>query len=365
MRRGPWTRPKVRAISAALLAGVLLLPGAPRAAAPATNRVPTAATLTILAGEVEHARASDGATARAASGADLAAGDRILTGRDGRALITFLDGTTVTVEPGSAVTVRELPVGTREPSRVRLLILAGTLWARIGGWLGGRGTVTLESNAYSATARDGLIGAQVREDGAFVSWTRAGEVVLRDAAGETRVVLQAGEKGTLTAASPPTKEPFSVNASTIEIVTEGPLAPLLVMPDGTRAAGFTPEGLEVNQVFGSFSDARDGRRVIQVPAGLPGPYRLVLVATGDGAASVAVTGRAGNREVYWAERRVRARAGERRGAEIVQRFGELERPDPRTARVVDGWLGSFSERLGVVPPTVFLPSDDGSPSAPR
>jgi hypothetical protein len=134
------------------------------------------------------------------------------------------------------------------------------------------------------------------------------------------------------------------------------VAPLLVMPDGTRAAGFTTDGLEVNHVFGSFSGERDGRRVIQVPGGLPGPYRLVLAATGDGPASVVVTGLSGDRVVYWTERRFRARAGERRGAEIVHRFGEFDRADPRSARIVDGWLGAFDERLGGVPPGVVLPA---------
>jgi len=360
-RRSP-TPPKVLAILLALLALARPTPG-PAAALEA--RTPTAATLTVLSGEVERVRGLEGIRGPAASGADLAQGDRVSTSREGRALITFLDGTTVTVEPGSTVTVRELVVGTQEPSRVRLLLLAGTLWARVGGWLGGRGTVTLESNAYSATARDGLIGAQARDDGAFLSWTRAGEVTLRDAAGETRAVLQPGEKGTLTAAGAVTKEAFSVNVSTLEIVTDGPVAALLVMPDGTRAAGFMPDGAEVNQVFGSFSGVRDGRRVIQVPAGLAGPYRLVLVATGDGPCSVTVTGRAGDRLVYWDERRVRAKAGDRRGAEIVQRFGELERPDPRVARIVDGWLGTFGSRLGTVPPTVILPSPEDSAAGTR
>jgi hypothetical protein len=349
------TQPKMITGFVAALACSLLLPAAVGAANPAASKPPTAATLSVLSGVVEHARAAGGARARAASGADLAEGDRVATGADGRALITFLDGTTVTVEPGSEVTVRELPSAQREPSRVRLLIVAGTLWARVAGWLGGRGTVTLESNAYSATARDGLIGAQARGDGGFVSWTRAGEVVLADAGGERRAVLQPGEKGTLAPDGAVTKEAFSVNASTIEIAVDGPLMPLLIMPDGVRAAGFLPSGVEVNQVFGSFTGVRDGRRVIHVPAGLAGPYRLVVVAVADGAYSITVVGRSADRAVYWGERRGRVQAGDRRGGEIVQRFGEFERPDPRTARVVDGWLGPLRERLGGVPPTVVLP----------
>ena len=276
------------------------------------------------------------------------------TDEEGRALITFLNGTTVTVEPGSEVAVRALPDGRGEPSTVRILIVAGTVWGRVAGWLGGRGTVTLESNTYSAAARDGLIGAQVRSDGAFASWTRAGEVDLRDAQGTSRAILRAGEKGTVAPDGAVVKDTFAVNASTIEVVTDGPVLPIVVMPDGVRAAGFAVPDIEVNQVFGSFTGVRDGRRVIEVPAGLAGPFRLVLVAVGDGPYAVTVTGRARERVVYWNERRGRVRVGDRLGGEIVQRFGEFERPDPRTARVTDGWLGSLGKGKAHLPSTVVV-----------
>src|SRR4029450_5042697 len=128
--------------------------------------------IAVLSGPVEHARATGGTLARAAGGSDLAEGDRVVTAPSGRALITFLDGTTVTVEPGSDITVREAGPGDRGPSRVRILILSGTVWARVAGWLGGRGTVTLQSNTNSATARDGLIRAEAPPDRALLGRTR-------------------------------------------------------------------------------------------------------------------------------------------------------------------------------------------------
>ena len=354
-----------RVLAPATLALTLLMPSMAPAAAPPAAPLPTAATLTVLSGRVDHTRAGEAARRRAVSGADLAEGDRVATDEEGRALITFLNGTTVVVEPGSEVAVRALPDGRGEPSTVRILIVAGTVWARVAGWLGGRGTVTLESNTYSAASRDGLIGAQVRSDGAFASWTRAGDVDLRDARGTVRAVLQAGEKGTLTPDGAVVKETFAVNASTIEVVTDGPVLPVVVMPDGVRAAGFAHPDIQVNQVFGSLTGVRDGRRVIEVPAGLVGPFRLVLVAVGDGPYAVSVTGRARERIVYWNERRGRVRAGDRLGGEIVQRFGEFERPDPRTARVTDGWLGSLGRSKAHLPPTVVVtPSQPSSATSP-
>ena len=133
---------------------IAVAPGFAQTQFPTTS---TAATLTVLGGEVELVR-SAGERAAAASGTSLAVGDRIQTGPDGRGLITFLDGTTVTVEPRSEVTVRELEVGDRQRSNLQVLITAGTVWARIANLLGGRGTVSLASNTHAAIAHDGLIG---------------------------------------------------------------------------------------------------------------------------------------------------------------------------------------------------------------
>src|SRR5262245_16730908 len=83
----------------------------PAAAQPdGASTLATAATLTVLGGRVEHATGAGPASA-ARSGANLAEGDRVFTGPDGRALITFLDGSTVTVEPGSHVVVRQAASG--------------------------------------------------------------------------------------------------------------------------------------------------------------------------------------------------------------------------------------------------------------
>ena len=157
--------------------------------------VSTAATLTVLSEPVGQVRAGADRPAAASSGADLAVGDRVVTGPDGRALITFLDGSTVTVEPASQVTVRQAEMPGRDASRVGLLVTVGTVWARVAGWLGGRATLTIESNAYSATAHDGLIGAQQQASGPFVCWTRAGDLEVAAPAGPV-VRLRPGRAST-------------------------------------------------------------------------------------------------------------------------------------------------------------------------
>ena len=342
----------------ALLAGPTRGAGQERA-----GGVSTAATLTVLSAPVERVGAGADRPAAAASGADLAVGDRVVTGTDGRALITFLDGSTVTVEPASEVTVRQAQMDGREASRVGLLVTVGTVWARVAGWLGGRATLTLESNAYSATAHDGLIGAQQDKGGTFVCWTRAGGL---DVTGPTGPAahLDPGHKATLAPGRPVLTELFAVTRSTLEVSTSGPVLPLVTMPDRVRLAGFVPPGIEVNQVFGSLTiAASSGPRTIDVPAGVAGPFVVTLAAVGDGPFTLTVVGRHQGVETYRHERTGVAHQGQGLRAEVVQMMDATAgASDPRTARA--GQAGMTELRPEVLTP-VTVPLSALELAAPR
>jgi hypothetical protein len=316
--------------------------------------VSTAATLTVLGGTVEVAQA-DGPRAAAASGTSLSVGDRIHTGPDGRALITFLDGTTVTVEPRSEITVREMEVGGRERSHIRILITAGTVWARVANLLGGRGSVTLASNTHAAIAHDGLIGAERRLDGSFVCWTRAGTVQLVDAGGAILGLLDPGRKATISAGGRPVTERFSVHRSVVEVTASGPVLPLVVMPDGVRLAGFVPPGIEVNQVFGSFTARRpDETRSVEVPGGLPGPYQILLTGIADGPFAVTITGRVRGRTIFerkWAGAITR---GQRLTGGVTQDFDVRQTAGASEAEVLSGMISPLRPARDPAPGIVLL-----------
>lgn len=357
---GPVTVTRMRFVAALLIS---MLPMAPACVVPpaqAQERVvpmSTAATLTVLSGLVEHARAGTSRAVSAGSGTDLAVGDRVVTGPEGRALITFLDGSTVTVEPASDVTVRQAEMEGQQASRLRVLITVGTVWARVAGWLSGRATLGLASNAYSATAHDGLIGAQQQPDGPFVCWSRAGAVEVVEAGGTARTAVHPGQKATLTPGRPAVLDGFAINRSTLEVVTTGPVLPLVAMPDGSRLAGFVAPGIEVNQVFGSLTAARAGHaHTVEVPAGLSGAFVLILAAVGDGPFTVTVTGRHQGAVTYRHEQTGTAQRGRQLRAEIIQM---LTGPtlgggaDPRTARAESAGMSTLRPEVGR-PGTVLL-----------
>ena len=107
---------------------------------PVTSRaeVGAAATLSVLAPPVERVAAGTTAAGPGVDGMNLAEGDRIKTGPGGQALITFLDGSTVTVLPDGDVTVKQTG-SERGKSGIRMLIHAGRVWARVVQAAGRRG----------------------------------------------------------------------------------------------------------------------------------------------------------------------------------------------------------------------------------
>ena len=328
---------------------------------PATSPAQTgaAATLSVLAPHVE--RVAAGGTSTGVDGMNLAEGDRIKTGAKGLALITFLDGSTVTVLPDAEVTVKQTG-SERGKSGIRMLIHAGRVWARVVQAAGRRSSpLSLESNEYTATAHDGLIGAEHSGNG-FVCWTRRGELRLTDRSGQTDVVLMPGRRARPTFGSPVVPEPFVPSASVLEVRTSGPVLPLLRMPDGRIAAGFLAGEVEVNQVFGSLTERQGGDRwLVEVPAGHDGPYTLILTGTGTGSFGAKVSARYGGMAVYRQEMKGDVSQGERLFTRITH---DLNGKDPKTARVIEAsfeglrkWDGG--EPAAIVTAPGAVPRRDG------
>lgn len=340
-----------RSVMALVLMTPLLLPSLAMAQGAVT------ATLSVLTAPVDRIAADSGAPEPGLSGMNLAEGDRIRTGAGGVALITFLNGSTVTLLTDSEVTVKQAPTGRATGAGIRLLIHAGRVWARVAQAAGSRSTLSLESNDYTATAHDGLIGAELSA-GAFWCWTRRGTLWLTDKSGQTDTVLVSGQRARARFGMPVTAEPFAPSASALEIRTTGPVAPLVRMPDGRVAAGFLAADVEINQVFGSLTEAKGGQRwLVEVPGGHEGPYTLILTGTGAGPFTARISARYVGFPVYRQDIRGEARPGERLFTRITQ---TVRGQDPVTARALEASVDGLHPWDAALPAAVMA-----SPVAPR
>lgn len=323
----------------------------------------TAATLTIISPPVEHVPSGKEARHTAVDGMNLAEGDRVVTGSRAIALVTFLDGSTITVQPDSDVVIARAAVATPESTGLRILIRAGKVWARVARLLGRRSSISLESNEYAATARDGLIGAERAADGTFVCWTRAGEMTVAGRDGQPLARLSPGEKATIGGGARSAVETFRVHVSALEVEASANLLPLLQVPESRAVAGFVAPGIEVNQIFGSRTERDDERWRLDVPAGESGVYALVLTGLADGPFSVSLVGTLNGAPVYRHRISGVIARGQQLIARLEPRFEDTRDGqdrtgggghNPRTARVVAARLSPLAPLTAPVPVRVVV-----------
>mgnify|MGYP001302779084 CR=1 FL=1 len=330
---------------------VLLLVAPSQAAEP--RAVSTTATLSILAGTVQHVPVGSTQPKAAVSGMAVAAGDRVVTGLKSTALVTFLDGSTLTVLPESDVTVKKADIG-RTSSSVNIAISVGMVWARVVKLIDLKSSLSLDSNTATATVHDGLIGAHHFDDGRFICWTRAGGLLVTDRHGRT-VVLLPGEKLQIKGTETLTPETFAPSQSTVTVTTSPGVFPLVEMPDRARVVGFVSPGIDVNQVFGSLTKRLpDGRRQIEVPAGLIGPFLLVLEGRQDGPFSATVTGAFKGTQVYRQEVSGEVRKAGRVSLQVTQQLEPETSDDPKTAKVVGGKVSDAQPCTDPLPGVILL-----------
>jgi hypothetical protein len=314
------------------------------------------ATLTILNGAAQRVPAGASQPEPAEDGANLQVGDRIVTGANDRALVTFLDGSTVTVEPATDIVVQQADIGgPGAGSSINIRINLGTVWARIVRLADAGSNFSLSSSTATAVVHEGLPGAQQKSDGTFMCWTFDGEMTLT-AANQRTVVLQPRETAAVQPGSPNLGvRPIRLNASTLRITTSGGVLPLVEMPDEARVAGFVAPGVEVNQVFGSFTDANEDTHVIEVPGGDAGPFNLVLEGQQDGDFNVDVEGLADGEHVYTQTLSGSITAGERLIAVIAQQLASgLSASNPTTAQVREGTVTPFEPLDDALPGRILL-----------
>jgi hypothetical protein len=258
------------------------------------------------------------------------------------------------VQPGSDVTVSKADVG-KTSSAISVRISLGTVWARVARLADPESRLTLQANAASATTHDGLIGGQQNADGSFVCWTQSPGMSVVDEGGRDMLRVQPGQRVTLKPGGPPAVASFRVNLSTLRITAPPGVLPLLLMPDRARLAGFVAPGIEINQVFGSkTSQGADGSHALEVPAGLPGPYLLVLDSDRDGTDYVNMAALVEDAPVDLETMFVRLTKGGRAATQISLTIDPATAKEPRTARVTGASAKPLTKFTGALPGRILL-----------
>lgn len=254
-------------------------------------------TLSVISGTVEVQEEGTSEFRRAEDGEILKAGQRVRTGPDGRAVLTFYEGTTATLEPGTDVVIQALERSGDHGFFTSLRQSAGITWNRVVKFADPASGYEVETAAGIAAVRGSAFMVSVEEDGTTGIRVREGTVVAR-AEGQ-QVTVEAGMETSIVpgqSPSDPTQIPESGNTVVVELGSPAWLS--IVDPDGLMA-GFVPPGVVVNQILGATTSLPgDEPQRVTLYEPKDGVYEIFLVPHSRGGYHLHVEGLRDAREVF-------------------------------------------------------------------
>lgn len=332
-------------------------------AGPAVAQQQAVATLTILEGNVTVARARAGPALPARDGMDLLNGDRVTVAGDAVALVTFIDGSTTLLTPGTDSTVSR--TGSGQQAKTSLKVTVGLIWARVVQLLDPQAEFSVEGQTATATVRGTQAAAAQAPDGTWVSWVTHGRIAL-SAVGQL-LTQEAGQEVVILPGQSPLVRSFKPNESVLRVTTPSAVFPLLSTtghaqnPIVTPAllSGYAAPGIVVSQVPGSVVNEGPTPRAIEIPAGnAVGRYVLVIEGERDGAFQIGVAAariaHIGDPGVTVAERRLsgRVRTGERLVADVTLQHDQATQP--ATALITAMEISDLRPLVGPFPGRLIL-----------
>ena len=236
-------------------------------------------TLTVLAGEVmvRHAGAD---FAAAIDGDVLRSGDTIRTGGDGRAVLTYFEGSNVTIEPATELTIDATQTTTDGGTVVLMTQTFGRTWHVVTKLITGGSRYEVRTPASTASVRGTEFEVDADTDTTTVNTTE-GTVVQQVGAGtpsSAEVRVPAGMSQTQRRNAPPAPAHPLADAVRKVTVEVGATNTLVVDPLG-RANGLTNNGALVVQTPGA-QVRRDGDKIVVTLPNLP-DGRITTRVDGD------------------------------------------------------------------------------------
>lgn len=245
--------------------------------------------LTILGGEVQVSR-NGGAFAPAADGAIVGPGDVIRTAADARAVLTYFEGSTVSVEPSSELAIDEASSSSDGSTVVVMTQNLGRTWHVVTKLITGGSRYEVRTPAATASVRG----------------TEFAVGVAPNAAGVMEAIV-ATTGGAVSVAAPPTAAdpqpaPVVVAAGFQTTTTSGdrtPQAPTLApAPERTVTVTIGNANSLVVDPLGRSNGFKDGKLVLQTPGAqvvrIAGTLQITLPNIPDGKLSTVVGRTAGS-----------------------------------------------------------------------
>lgn len=336
-------------VAATLVAFVIVATGL-IAVVTARPALAASSTLTVLDGNVSVRDGAGGFTA-AADGQLITAGTTVRTGPGAHAVLTYIDGSTVTIEPDTEVVVEQLEVSGDGDLVVRMSQAIGRAWHVVAHKLGPTGRYEVRTPAATAAVRGTAFTTGVRADGTLDLETTEG-VVAATGAGDT-VEVAPGQATSVAVDSRPAA-PVAAPApqAVVRIVLE-PTANAVAVDRSGRSVG-VQGGQPIRYIPGSRVELVGGQLVLTIPTNEPGRISTVVRPAAGATAPVAIqTQVVANGDVVatTVESRRPDGTGTARGGVVLTATGVVVLPDSEAARFSAPIIGRLPERPARQAPT--------------
>ncbi len=265
---------------------------------PSLALAPSSGTLRVLKGSVE-VQAPDAITWKeAANSTTLNAGSRVRTLGDSYALLTFAEGSTTKLEPGTELLLGKLDGGSGgEAGSIVLRQRSGRMWNQVTRLPDNSRHFEIQMPSASAVVRGTLFLSEVNQSGGTLIQTVEGQV---DVAAQGREVqVPAGRQTVVSPGSPPSAPaPLPPALSELVVTVGGPAALVVIDPNGS-ATGRLPDGAVLDQISGSqVSLAAESSGTVRIPDPGAGQYRLQLRGAGNGESRFSVVAKKAGDSVF-------------------------------------------------------------------
>ena len=227
---------------------------------------------------------------KAEEGMMLEPGSRVRTAPDSRASISFSQGTTTKLEPGTDLIVAKLE-GTQDKKFDTILLKqqSGKTWNQVAKQADDDYYFQIQTSSADVKVHGTLFTTEVDKSGKTFVQTTEGSVSVSAQGQEVQV--PAGQQTMVEpGAAPSVPAPMPPAINELVFTIGRPALGLVVDPSGS-SAGYLPNGLPLNQILGSQVSSPEGSsQTVRIREPNAGEYTIILRGVADGNTSFSVEG---------------------------------------------------------------------------
>jgi len=216
-----------------------------------------------------------------ADGMTLEVGSRVRTKDDSQAMLTFFEGTTIKLQPGTDIEIEKVKGSDDKSTEIVLKQWLGKTWSRVVKKIDPGSRYEIKTPSAYALVRGTMFETEVDKSGTTEVRTTEGLVGVGAEGKEVSVGAGSGTS-VLFGSIPADPEQLALPKSEFVVTVSMPAVASICDPTSS-STGYLPSGISFNQIIGSQSTSpADGDQIIRIPELIAGMYRVILRGIEDG-----------------------------------------------------------------------------------